>query len=362
MSNIVFKKKQTNIKKRDVNILQKIFFKPKPLKKHNERVNKVKFNKALRLFLLTLVALVFLVVASLGIYLAVKSAIFLKITSQKKTLQVDLVNGFTDIPTYPNSTFAFQNISNDEYVRKFLNSGQAVYVLPPKADTQSVYNYYLSKLGDNNWSHVLSVPQQSEQQMYGEYWLKSGKGLRIYVDNNDVWYETLTETQAKTGLSDEVKQQAELKLLLTAGDKQDLRPDYPWVLQIPSQYLISYKATDMGELLAADLKDIKTSDLTEIYPIGYYGAQPLDAFLDKYIAKYNKDNSTNWKVGSSVVAPVGDLDAIKATMFNGSKTGEAYVIQNKRNNVAYVIMSFNSNNPLLSYIIEKMKPSANPFP
>ncbi|HVX93106.1 MAG TPA: hypothetical protein VHA74_03260 [Candidatus Dojkabacteria bacterium] len=362
MSNIVFSKKQTNIKKREINLFQKIFFKPKPLKKHNDRVNKVKVNQFVKIFLLSLISIIALILISIGIYFAVKSAIFLKSTSQDKNLKIESVSGFPDIPTYPNSTFAFINISNDEYVRKFLNSGKSVYILPIKTTNNDVYNYYIDKLPNTGWSHILSVPYESEQQRYGEYWLKNGKGLRVYIDGNDVWYETLTENEAKTGLSDEVKQEAELQLLLSSGSMQDLRPDYPWVLQIPSKYLITYKATDFGELLATEIKDITTKDLTVIYPIGYYGAQPLDVFLDKYVALYNKANNKNWKVLTSVVSPVNDLDAIKATLINGSKSGEAYVIQNTRNNVAYVIMSFNSNNPLLKYIVEKIAPAAKPIP
>jgi hypothetical protein len=362
MSNIVFRKKQSNIKKREINLLQQIFFKPKPLKKHNDRVQKVKMNKFIKIFLLTLVGIVSLVVIGAGIFFAVQSAIFLKLTSQDQNAQIELVSGFTDIPTYPDSVFAFKNIANDEYVRKFLNSGKSVYILPPKANAQNVYNYYINRLKTNDWYHVLSVPYESEQQRYGEYWLKNGKGLRIYIDGNDIWYETLTDAQAKSGLSEEVKQEAELKLLLSSGDTQNLRPDYPWVLEVPSKYLITYKPSEMGELLATEIKDITTKDLIVIYPIGYYGAQPLDIFLDRYVSKYNKDEKENWRVVNSVVSPVGNLDAIKSALINGEKAGEAYVIQNTRNDVAYVIMSFNSNNPLLKYIIEKIKPAGQPFP
>ena len=84
----------------------------------------------------------------------------------------------------------------------------------------------------------------------GEYWVKNEKGLRIYSKFNDIWYELITPEQANAGLRDRVEKEVERDLLLASEDSQDLLPDFEWLLEVPKEYVISYRASGYGSLRA----------------------------------------------------------------------------------------------------------------
>lgn len=82
--------------------------------------------------------------------------------------------------------------------------------------------------------------------MYGDYWENPSKdlGLRIYERVNDIWYERLSISDAKQGLSRLAKQEIERELVLASSEGTDLLPDFPWTLKVPVEYVTSYYATD----------------------------------------------------------------------------------------------------------------------
>lgn len=351
---IIFKKNKIDFfYKRKKNIFSYFVKKKNTNTKVNKRVIKHKVKTTLQTLSIIIIFIVITSVISLALYFAFKFTANVKQQSWN-TIQIENVIGLNELPTYPNSEYVFKNIDN-EYVRKFTSLGRSIYRLPPKTTLQDLYDYYYSKLFDLGWEYIDTVPLESEDKRFGQYWIKDGKGLRIYNKFNDVWYEIITEHEARTGLSDSVKKENELKLLLLTREYQELRPDYPWKLSVPSEYLISYYPSSFGNLLSVRMNKMNSKEYIDIIPIGYTNAKEFDLQIDDYLKEYNKKNKVNIKVLSSIVSVVDDQEAIKVSLINNEEYMEGYVTLNKRNNVNYLILSSNTKNPLLNYIVENIK-------
>ncbi|KKR06080.1 MAG: hypothetical protein UT34_C0001G0120 [candidate division WS6 bacterium GW2011_GWF2_39_15] len=272
---------------------------------------------------------------------------------------VSLTNvvGFAEIPEYPNSVFIFKDKLNNDDVKRFLSTGQAVYRLEPGHTIEDVNNYYKEHLPKAGWKEVLSVPLESEEQKFGEYWVKGTIGVRIYSKLNDIWYQSITQEQASTGLSDEVKKEVELQLLLSESDMQDLRPDFPWKLSFSSDYIATYGATDIGELIKVSFKKLGSNKSVTIEPLGYMGAISYDAFLEKGLKKFNKAHKTKWQVSNTTVTVVAGQEALSGKLFSGNVQTEAYIVGNPRDTVVYMFIADQESDPFLKYIIEKVEPA-----
>ncbi len=350
---IIFKKNTTSSNNRKRNIFSYIFKKKSSNSKVNKRVAEHKVRSTLNKLGIFIISIIVVAVISLALYFAFTFTANVKKQSWNK-YNIENVIGLNDIPTYPNSEYVFKSI-DDEYVRKFISLGRSIYRLPPKTALKDVYDYYSSKLVENGWEYIDTVPLESEDKRFGQYWIKDGKGLRIYNKINDVWYEIITEQEARTGLSDSIKKENELKLLLLTKEYEDLRPDYPWKLSVPSEYLITYYPSSMGNLLAVRMSKMNSKEYVDIIPIGYTGAKEFDLQLDDYLKEYNKKNKTDIKVVSSIISSINNEEAIKVSLIDKENYLEGFVTLNRRNNINYLILSSNTKNPLLNYIIEKIE-------
>ena len=268
----------------------------------------------------------------------------------------ETVFGF-DFPSYPNSEYIFQSATDNPEVQNFVSLGNSVYRLPKGISINSVFDFYSEKLPTLGWTHTLSVPIDSETQLFGEYWIKESKGLRIYSRLNDVWYQSITIAQAQNGLEDVVKKESARKLLLLTTEKTELLPDFPWRLSFPTEYSTNYFSTSVGSLQGVSFKKIGSQKSLIIQPVGYFGGNSYDAYLDNYILEYNKKNKTKWVVVNSVETVLFGNNVLKGMITNGKDNGIVVVINNIANNVVYAIATFEENDPFANYIYEKIKPS-----
>lgn len=347
----------------------KIFFKEKkynkvvrkrrfrPIKKtKNKVVQSVKRKKALTTLFVLLIILIVVSTVFTGIIFAGKSIIALRNRNQNDVV-VGNVFGLDGVVEYPNSEFIFKDILDDESVKNFLSLGNSVYRLTDDSSVSDVFEYYRKKLPQNGWEHRLSVPITSEDMMYGEYWIKDGKGLRIYSRLNDIWYETVSISQAENGMKDIVQKEVARKLLLMTSEKVDLLPNYPWLLSYPSEYVTKYYATDISSFQGVEIKKIGSNNKVYIEPVGYFGAVNYDAFLEKYLKTYNKREKAKWSVINSRESNVSKQVVIKGIITNGKDNGEVVIIRNISNSVVYAISSFEEKDPFFNYVLENIEPA-----
>lgn len=307
-----------------------------------------------RVSILIIIAIVFTYIAYLSFIFVVELR---KSTQDDFELTGKMVVGFGGIPEFPSSTFIFKDSIDNDEIKKFLTSGQSVYRLAPKVSFDEVVEFYNEQLPLLGWERVLSVPLESDEQKHGDYWIKGGLGVRIYSRLNDIWYQTVTEKDAREGLSAQVKKEVELQLLLSEDSKQDLRPDFPWVMSFSSEYLTTYSATDIGELQMVSFQKMGSNSKVVIEPLGYIGAFSYDRFLENALKKINRSEDSSWAILNTLVTVVSGQEAISGTIIDGGDEADVVVLGNPRNNVVYLIRSTDKDNPFMSYVIERLEPA-----
>ncbi len=286
------------------------------------------------------------------IYLSVIYITKLRNNSDEEYIETYVV-GLKDIPAYPNSEFIFEKNISDISISNFLSQENSAYRLPEHSDIEDVFEFYNQKLPQKGWTHILSVPIKADDKEYGEYWLKEEKGLRIYSKFNDIWYETISKEDAETGLASRIKSEIERDMMLASSDTQEFLPDYPWLLNIPKEYIISYSSSDMGSLRKLMIKKVDGSEEISITPIGYTGAKELDYFLDDYI-KLFKDEKAG--INNTIVI---NKPGIRGTIFVDNNIHLIAVLPNSYNNVVYVIDSDKGESPFFEYVLENIIPQSS---
>ena len=297
----------------------------------------------------------FLIILGLG-YLSIKYVIFLRegVYNEKEYVRTDVI-GIEGIPTYGGSEFLFANNLDDAIVKEFLSGGNSAYRLPPYTTAQEIENYYTEELTALNWELVQTVPIGTPDKKYGQYWIKDGKGLRIYYKFNDVWYETITEDDARTALAQLVKEEIEREMLMASSEKQSLLPDYPWKIEIPKEYLIRYSPTNIKDLRAVSFQKMGTTEVVEIYPMGKWREKELDFYLNDYCS-IKSTEEIKYGVMNSIPISFRENLGLKSSIQAGNGSITAYTIPNTFNSIVYVISTTEASSPLLEYLIENIKP------
>lgn len=182
---VLFKQKYPNrgIHRRK-NSQKKFLIKPKPLKrKSNPRIEKIRKmqtkNRILNIiFLLLILSLIgFVVHTTINFITSIRGGTSVDQVLYDKTY----VEGMESVPIYPNSEFVYEDRKDEEIVLRMLNQGISVYRLPRNTKSTDVYEYYEEKLGKNDWEYLFTIPISTEEKLFGQYWIKGEKGLRIYI-------------------------------------------------------------------------------------------------------------------------------------------------------------------------------------
>lgn len=335
---------------------------PVKKKKVNPRVRKMqlqRLNRSLKTGLL-----VFFAITALGAiaFLSIRFVLNLRGASNATDIsqEGEIVEGFSTIPVFPGSEFIYKDRMNDEIVKTMLSRGISVYRTTKGTSSNDIYDFYQSKLPEKGWEFIKVVNLGDEDQKYGQYWKKENKGLRIYTNINDVWYEQITVEEADTGLADRIKEENERKLILSSNNKQSLLPDFPWVLEVPGEYIIKYSATDLKDLQSATIQKIGSKFKLIIYPIAYLGSKPYDDLLNDFTKLMSTDES-KWGIVNSEVDQLNGKEIIRASIIADGGDGEAVVLGNYRNNVVYVIASTQKADPLFKYVLDNMKEPAKTY-
>lgn len=265
------------------------------------------------------------------------------------------VIGIDSIPIYPNSQFVYQDRMDEEIVMRMLNQGLSVYKLPRNTRTSDVYSFYEEVLSPSDWEYIKTIPISTDEELLGQYWYQNEKGLRIYVENNDVWYELITKDEAETSLAERREAELQRKRVLETSSEQNLLPDYPWVLSIPREYLTRYSPTDMDELQSVEIFEISGEASFLIYPIGKSGDGTYIQMLEEFIEKKDEDSEEDWGIISSVVDNRKDREVLTAKLTIDGNNGEGIVLLNKRNFIVYLISSNEDGHPFFEQIIDEIQ-------
>lgn len=350
-SNISFPK-QTQTTKQPLRKKQKTTILKKKNKKFQTRKNpKIKNNILILIFLLAIVGLAML---------SVRYVIQLRNKAKSTTYENENVIGLENIPAYPGSEFIFERETDESVVKEYLTSGNSAYRLPSGTTMDELLEYYKEILTKRGWELVNSVSLGNEEMKYGDYYIKEGKGLRIYSKYKDVWYETISEKDAREGLSTQVKEEIEREMILAGGDYQTFLPDFPWVLNVPKEYIISYRSTDFSDFRTASLKKIGSNEEVKIYPLGYQGAKFLDTYLEDMADILSTDENI-CSVYTAQITSFKGLNSLTGTIKCTEGTWNTQLVQNSFNNVIYAI-STNIETPFFEYLIENIKPLGEETP
>lgn len=327
----------------------------------SKKTNKKTFKKKLQRRLFTqnlskyLSYTVIAVVVTLSLYQMITYVVALRLQNDSVEGTVGFVIGFEQIPEYPESSFIFEDYLDEEEVKKFLSEGMVVYRTSPRTKLIDTQEFYKEQLPNYDWTLANDVGYESDTMRPGQYWIKDGKSVRIYSRLNDIWYESVTVAQAQSGLADEVAKEKEREQILLASDGTDLLPDYPWRLTVPSEYLVSYSSTDLGDLRSLELLDLNRKRLLSVEPIGYYTDGSYDGQIDRYLSTLNDRDGSSWGILNSVLVSVSEYEAIRITMVNDEFDEiQAVVLGNSSNSTVYAIFNWEGVDELFLYVKENI--------
>lgn len=303
--------------------------------------------------------IIFLIIVFLGItYLSVMYINKLRNTDISNEFDNVMIIGINDVPVYPESTFIFQNTLNQPSVSKFLSEGNSAYRLPPNTSSSEVAQFYNKKLPEYGWEFVLSVSVGSEDMRYGQYWVKEDRGLRIYSKFNDVWYESITIDEAQSGLAQEVKDEISRNLLLADSDAQDLLPDFPWIIEIPKEYVISYFISSYKNESGVTFKKLGSSETISLTPIATKSSKAFDFMLNDYVKDLNKKEEGKWGVKNTFIISTNTGNGLRGSIGMGDELREVAVIQNPYNDIAYILDSNIYKAPFFEYVLNNLQPQS----
>ncbi len=268
--------------------------------------------------------------------------------------QRENVVGLDNIPAYPDSSFMFSNELNDLYVSNFLSSGNSAYKILNDKSIDDVYAYYAEELPKIGWKYIQTVPTGSEEMRSGMYWENGIKGLRIYSKYKDIWYETISIEDAQNGLKSRIEEEIARGLLLNDKNTQDLLPDFPWILETPKDYLITYHSTDLEKYRSVEFKKLGTDTTLILTPIAKYSGEELDIFLNQYI---NQSLDTHdCIIKNTILAPTQYSAGLRANLSCQNVSRICSVLINPNDGIVYIIDTTSENEEFFNFVLDNLKP------
>ena len=286
------------------------------------------------------------------IYFAIQTVLQIRDNDNTDNLITGQVYGFADIPVYPGSSFIFENYEDSTEVKEFISAGYSIYRLSPGTvwtDVEFFYNEQLQQLG---WEQVKDVPRSDNSMKYGKYFVKEGIGLRIYTEIDDIVFQRVSETDAREGLKRVVDAENTRKQAIKQNSTVSLLPDYPWRLEMPGSYVVTYTSSNVSTIQKAKITMIgDTENFVEIIPFITYDGR----LYDEHLFDYTSQN--NISIVNSQTYLFSDLIGLKAQLKSeDDKNMVAYVINSPRDNVVFIFYGPADANSIMDFLVENIVP------
>jgi hypothetical protein len=304
----------------------------------------------------------------------------------------EYVKGLEAIPKYPNSEFMFKTKETAPEVKKLLASHNSAYRLLNDSKYEEAIAFYKKELKKSGWQFDHEVKLDNKTQKYGFYWTKGTRGLRIYEQINDIWYQALTAEEAKTGLAYLVALEAKEYYNPQNLIKLSSVTQTNWDFEFPDSWDVEQKNSSYSKGLDIIFKyslggfEIRIQDLSKNM------GTSLDQVWLAYLAKINEgrdaeekyelfvehlDNSVGSEstvtvelpevleeTGQTNVKPnpepikLGSLDALEMTLIKKDTNAKAYITFMKQPTTGsfYAIVNIIGDKEFYDYIKMTIKP------
>lgn len=357
-----------------------------------DRVRKVyatKFTLAVRTFFIVLLTLIFLggMLGFLGLVgyslktggeltLGEKIAGFLRTTPLKYIIKEDIkvqnlaLVGVAGVPEIPGSTFVFADYitrvgeygflintkalsGNDaQALYDFLTNGQSVYRLPLNFDWTEVQSFYKDSLPKLGWKYELSVPITDTEKIPGEYYTKDEKGLHVYTVASDIWYETITKTQAEQGLHDKIVAYKAKQELVEAASGRDLPAEAVWRLRYSRDWDVELSRNTIYGVNSIYFTNGSSRERVSIAVINRYRGNTADLTY-KDIEKVGVEYISTWLTTQQTTVSLAGFTKKELLVADGKALeyvdlkNRAYFLflVNKKNSLYYVVQYVGKENP-----------------
>jgi hypothetical protein len=261
------------------------------------------------------------------------------------------IKGLDQVPQLPDSESVFMNVENNELVQKFLDKGYLVYRLPTDKTINDTFDYYKETLPQYGWHFEGLISVADTDKKFGQYWSKDSIGLRIYSDINDIWYQKLSIAESKNFLSDQVKKEKEIDLILSQKDLVKLLPNYPWRMTVPAEYLVSYSKSSFEDKEIAIFSKISATEVIKLEPIAYNSGDVLNTQFTEYCTK-NEYSIVSTEITESKFGMI-----LKFEITKGGKNYFGYILNHPETQVLYLIYgsSTTSKSSLYQYLLDNLE-------
>lgn len=272
-----------------------------------------------------------------------------KIREKDTELQVTYIKNLDKVPEVPESENIFHNFTDSIQVQEFQQQGYIIYRLPVEMSINDVYDYYKETLPQYGWKFLAQIPVSDEQHKFGQYWSKGQNGLRIYSDINDIWYRKLTTKEAESFLAEEVIKEKEIQEIIAQKDLLPLLPDFEWKMLVPSNYVTSYKLSEVEEYQTVTFTKLTNSDKVIFEPIMPYSGRYLEEDFTDYC------NQKNFQILnlSAVESKFGITPQF--TIKKDDKTYHGYILNHSETNIVYLLYGENKSEELFDYILKNIE-------
>jgi hypothetical protein len=286
-----------------------------------------------------------------------------------KVISFDVI-GVADVPEIPASSFVFADYitrigvygfqiksksltgTDAQALYDFLTNGQSVYRLPPAVDWSEVQKFYQQELPKRGWKHELSVPMADTEKMPGEYYTKDEKGLHIYTVAADVWYETITKTEAEQGLHGKIVAYKAKQELVEAASGRDLPVEAVWKLRYSRDWDVELSRNTIYGVNSIYFTNGVSRERVSIAVVNRYRGNMADLTY-KDIEKVGVEYISTWLTTQQTTVTLTGFTKKELIVADGKALeysdvkNRAYFLflVNKKNSLYYVVQYVGKENP-----------------
>ncbi|MBN1373886.1 hypothetical protein JW962_00935 [Candidatus Dojkabacteria bacterium] len=259
-----------------------------------------------------------------------------------------------NIPAFKDSTFAFSNLSDNDYVKKMISYNISCYKIPFTYTFSDVKEFYSTLLPQNGWILIGEATYSDKENEVGIYYWNEelNIGLRIYTIARDVWYETLNREDTESMLATRKQLRAKMKQIIGSLHGDSLPESYPFSLKYSFQYELKEKNIQGFPSPAFSLEG--RADKIEVIPFRWAPNIALDQAIPLYIQEEFADRNEVPSILGTHTQIYHDISYIVSTILINEKSYYVASFVHPGQNIIYIISGLESDPALFEFVIENM--------